>query len=291
MVRRSTPWGFFLKELVLPADTCTMTNMNTTPDLTEYDLILIQTSAGKDSQAMLDHLHSLASEAGVLDRVVLVHCDLGRIEWPGTRELAEEHADHYGLRLEIVRREKGDLIAQIRARGMFPSSTARYCTSDQKRDQAAKVITAEVNRLRAEGLDRQARILVTMGFRAEESPARAKRPVFTQDKRTSNGKRSVDVWLPIHDWTETQVWDRIEEAGTRAHWAYEAGMPRLSCSFCVLASRGALVKAAQLRPELAAEYAALEVEIGHTFQNGTSMGDIIEQAATETAVEITNWNA
>jgi hypothetical protein len=52
-------------------------------------------------------------------------------------------------------------------------------------------------------------------------------------------------------------------------------MSRLSCSLCVLASRADLVRAAQLRPNLAAEYAALEAEIGHRFRNDMSMADII----------------
>jgi hypothetical protein len=51
----------------------------------------------------------------------------------------------------------------------------------------------------------------------------------------------------------------------------------------VLASRADLVRAAQLRPELAAEYAELEAEIGHRFRNDMSMAEIItaaKQAAT-----------
>ncbi len=67
------------------------------------------------------------------------------------------------------------------------------------------------------------------------------------------------------------------------HPAYDQGMTRLSCSLCVLASRADLVRAAQLRPELAAEYAELEAEIGHRFRNDLSMAEIItaaEQAAT-----------
>lgn len=88
-----------------------------------------------------------------------------------------------------------------------------------------------------------------------------------------------DTWLPIHDWTERQVWQRIHASGVPYHPAYDAGMSRLSCSLCVLASRADLVRAAQLRPDLAAEYAALEVEIGHRFRNDMSMADIISAAA------------
>lgn len=72
------------------------------------------------------------------------------------------------------------------------------------------------------------------------------------------------------------------------HPAYDQGMTRLSCSLCVLASRADLVRAVQLRPELAVEYAELEAEIGHRFRNDLSMAEIItaaEQAATAERTE------
>jgi len=40
-----------------------------------------------------------------------------------------------------------------------------------------------------------------------------------------------------------------------------------------------LVLAAQLNPALAADYAAVEARIGHTFRVELSMADIIAQAA------------
>ena len=70
-------------------------------------MILVNIFAGgKDSQAALDETVRAADAAGVRDRIVTVFCDLGdEDEWPGTRELAAEHAEHYGLRHEVVRRE------------------------------------------------------------------------------------------------------------------------------------------------------------------------------------------
>jgi 3'-phosphoadenosine 5'-phosphosulfate sulfotransferase (PAPS reductase)/FAD synthetase len=59
----------------------------------------------------------------------------------------------------------------------------------------------------------------------------------------------VDEWLPIHHWTAKQVWRRIKEKGIPYHPVYHLGMPRLSCMFCVLASRAALVLAARLNPK------------------------------------------
>ena len=90
------------------------------------------------------------------------------------------------------------------------------------------------------GLGRPAKVLNCMGLRAQESAARAKRVPLSYDRKAS-GKgtvRQVTEWLPILDWTVEQVWARIAKAPTQAHPAYAAGMPRLSCCFCVLASRG-----------------------------------------------------
>src|SRR5262245_62312416 len=101
------------------------------PDLTAYHWIVVNSSAGKDSQAMIDFVVEQCDAAGVpRDRLVVVHADLGRVEWPGTRALAEEQARHYGLEFIAVSRPQGDLLDHIKQRGMFPSPTARYCTSN-----------------------------------------------------------------------------------------------------------------------------------------------------------------
>ena len=241
-------------------------------DVASYDLILVNSSAGKDSQAMLDVVAELAAAAGVSDRVVVVHCDLGRVEWPGTRELAERQAAHYAFRFEVVRRDRGDLLAQIEGRGMFPSAAARYCTSDQKTAQVAKLMTRLV---REAAMDRPVRILNCLGIRAQESPERARKPVFARDRATNVRRRHVDRWHPIHAWTLEDVWSRIRQSGVAPHPAYDAGMPRLSCCFCVLASKPALARSAKLNPELAEEYRALEERIGHTIKADLTMADII----------------
>jgi hypothetical protein len=95
---------------------------NATPDLATYDVILVSSSGGKDSQAMLDEVCTLASAAGVLHRVTVLHCALGYVEWPGTSELARTQAEYYGVRFEERHREQGLLLDQVRRRGRWPSS-------------------------------------------------------------------------------------------------------------------------------------------------------------------------
>lgn len=265
---------------------------STVPLVADYDVVLVNSSAGKDSQAMLTHLVELAGEQGAdLGSLLVVHADLGRVEWEGTRGLAEEQAAFYGLRFEVVRREQGDLLQQIadrhdrlRAKGdtttpAWPSSTARYCTSDQKTSQVVKLMTRLVTEWRERtGETRPMRILNCLGIRAAESCARAKKTPFGPDS-ASNGRRQVDRWLPIFDWTDEQVWATVRRSGVPYHPAYDQGMTRLSCSFCILSSRSDLVRAARLRPDLAREYVELEQRVGHTFRADLSMADVVAAAA------------
>ena len=245
-------------------------------NLTEYDWIVINTSAGKDSQAMMEYVVGLAKTAGIPDRVVAVHCDLGRVEWKGTRDLAVEQCAHYGIPLHVVHREKGDLLQQVEERGMWPDNKNRYCTSDQKRDQVAKLVTSLVNDFIAEhaGIDRPVRVLSCMGLRAEESSARAKKLPFQSNKRLTNGKRQVFDWLPIHEWKVQHVWSCIKASGVKYHYAYDLGMPRLSCCFCIFASEGALMIAGKNNPELLAEYVRVEKTTGHDFRHGFKIESI-----------------
>jgi 3'-phosphoadenosine 5'-phosphosulfate sulfotransferase (PAPS reductase)/FAD synthetase len=255
-----------------------------TPDLTSYDLILVNSSAGKDSQAMLDVVVVAAKKAGVLARVHVVHADLGRCEWEGTKELAEEQATHYGLPFHVVRRTQ-DLLDQVEERGMWPSSTARYCTSDHKRDQVQKLIVQHGQRL-----GKGARILNCMGLRAEESPARAKRQPFRQNDRASTQSRTVDEWLPIFDWSTEQVWWRILQAGTRHHHAYDLGMGRLSCAFCIFAPVDQLVLSARHNRTLFGEYVRVQNKIGHLFRQNLDLNDLLPMIdGTGPAAPVGQW--
>lgn len=247
------------------------------PHLADYDVILINSSGGKDSQSALRVACHAAADAGVLDRVVVLHNDLGeRVEWPGVRELAEQQARHYGVRFEVRSKDGVDLLDDVAKRGKWPDAARRWCTSDHKRGPGRKLLTQLVAEL---GLDRPAKVLQVYGFRAEESPDRARREPLAYNTSASNKtRRHVWDWLPIHDWTVEQVWADIRASGVPYHWAYDKGMSRLSCSFCVLASRADLVRACQLRPDVARQYAEVEARISHSFQNGRRIADLMADA-------------
>lgn len=255
-----------------------------TPELADYDWILVNSSAGKDSQASLHVVVAAASAAGVVERIVVVHADLGDAEWDGVAHLAAEHAAHYGLRFELVGRARDGkvetILDRVAQRGKWPDAARRWCTSDHKRGPIRTLMTRLTAELRDSGQvpDRPVALLNVMGLRAEESPARSRRIPYAHNPSASNGRRRVDDWYPIHDWPLARVWETIAAAGTRPHPAYQAGMTRLSCRFCVLASRADLICSARLNPELAQRYAAVEQQTGHRFRVELSMAEIIAAA-------------
>lgn len=231
-------------------------------------LVFCNHSGGKDSQA----LYLLLRDVVPADQLVVIHADLGNeVEWEGVKEHITANID--GRTLELAHAiykdgEAKDLLGYVEKRGMWPSSSSRYCTSDLKRDPIAK----QIRRIMDErGVTRA---INCMGLRAEESPNRAKAPVWKENGRLTNSKRTVFDCNPILSMQEVQVFGVIAAAGQEVHWAYRAGMPRLSCCFCVLAGKEDLALAAKLRPELAQKYVDLEAKIGHTFQNKRSLAEI-----------------
>lgn len=218
---------------------------------------------------MLVHVSGLLREAGLLHRGIVVHADLGRVEWPGTPEIAEAQAHHMGVRFLKVRRPQGDLLEQVEKMGKWPMPTQRFCTADHKRGQIYTAFTRLAEEVRAgwpPGTKRPVRILNCVGLRAEESPGRAKRPELVRDQKVSGRRKVVDVWLPIQHWTEAEVWKACNTSGAPIHPAYAAGLPRASCILCIFAPEPALQLAGLAHPELLAEYVRVEQKIGHTFK-------------------------
>lgn len=257
--------------------------MQDTPKVTlaDYHAVVVNSSGGKDSQTALREIVRLAERQKYpKDQIVVSHQDLGDMEWPDTKELVCEQAGHYDLPVIIskYRNKQGKeltLLDYIRRRKFWPSNKQRYCTSEFKRGPGSRVLTMVATGVRSKlGKGTVVRLLQVFGFRAQESTSRAKKLVFCRDPRNSRGNQQVDIFLPIHHWTEEEVWRDIGESGVPHHPAYDLGMPRLSCSFCIFAPRGALLIAGRARPEMLQTYVELEKEIGHTFQNKKPLADI-----------------
>ncbi len=195
------------------------------------------------------------------DRLVAVHAPLAEVEWPGTVEFIRATLPP-GMPLILAPVASGKtLLDSIEERGRFPSPNVRWCTSSLKRGP----IERELRHFLKANPRFGGRIVSAMGMRAGESPARARKPSWRLSERNSLAGRTWFDWLPIFDLTETQVFDVIRNAGQSPHPAYAMGMSRLSCVFCIMASRADLRTAARLQPALYAQYANLERRIGHTL--------------------------
>ena len=245
----------------------------TGPTFHDYAWVVVNSSAGKDSQTALRRVVETARRQQYpLERVVVSHQDLGDIEWPGTLTLARLQARIYGLRFEVSRyRDRSgqeiDLLEYAIRRGKWPSNNQRWCTSEFKRAPGNRVLTKL-------GKERAGDILQVFGFRAEESPARRRKVELAVNPRASTGRRTVFDWLPILQMREAEVWRDIHDSGVPYHHAYDLGMRRLSCRFCIYAPPGQLMISAEENPDLFARYLLAEKEMGHRFTDALSLADV-----------------
>lgn len=262
-------------------------------------VIALSMSGGKDSQAMASSVTRYLKENDLPNRVLAIHADLGRAEWFDTDETLHRQIEELGLELHIVQRDKGDLLQRIQERAekvgdekvFWPSSAARYCTSDLKRGPIDKFLR-KLGPL----------VISVEGIRAEESTTRAKKPCWEVRKQITNSKRDALTWRPIHFWMIEAVWTELgtsdqelevrraafiagDEAsafdGWPAHNAYVRGNERLSCSLCVLASKADLENGARHNPEYLAELVVLEERYGWTFRPGYSLVELAKRLQDE----------
>jgi 3'-phosphoadenosine 5'-phosphosulfate sulfotransferase (PAPS reductase)/FAD synthetase len=227
----------------------------------EGALVVSNHSGGKDSQAMLIKLLEFVPRSQLL----VIHASLGDIEWKGALELAEEQAAAAHLPFIVARASKSlfDMVLRRYAQRpevpSWPSASSRQCTSDLKRGP----ISREVRRYAdAHGFKV---VINCLGLRAQESPGRAAKQVLVKNVTQTNGKRTWYEFLPVHEMRTDEIFTTISGAGQKPHYAYGLGNDRLSCVFCIMASKNDLSVGACHRPELLNQYANLERQTGYTM--------------------------
>jgi len=253
-------------------------------------LFVVSHSGGKDSQAQMIKVLEIVPAS----QVVVVHADLAEVEWAGTREHAEAQAKAAGVPFVAAKAhtKAGDDLtflgmaarrhAQRPEVPSWPSSSTRQCTSDLKRGPIAREVRAYA---KANGYTE---IVMVEGLRAAESPKRAKLDAWTKDARNSTGGRTWWVWLPIHQMTTAEVFATIKAAGQEPHWAYAVGNDRLSCTFCIMGSRGDAQRGAIYNPALFAAYVEMERRTGYTAHMSRKS---IEEVAGMTVAQAQAANA
>ena len=209
-------------------------------------LFVVNHSGGKDSQAMYLKLRAFVPRK----QIVLVHADLGAVEWAGA--IGHILLTTAGEKLHTCHARR-NLLQMIEERGMFPSPEQRQCTSDLKRGPIERTIRGITRERQAAGVEAWGLVVNCMGMRAQESSGRKKLAPFKFSARNSKAGREWYDWLPIHEMLEPEVFATIAAAGQQPHPVYALGMRRFSCVFCIMASEEDLKTAARLateRPEL-----------------------------------------
>lgn len=242
-------------------------------------------SGGKDSQALAyrvqEHLDAIG-HAGVRR---LIHADLGRIEWRDSAPVCERLAERLGWELVTVRRASGDMVDRWLSRWVanveryrtlscvklimpWSSAAQRFCTSELK----AAVLSRAMRARHPAGT-----VVSAVGLRWDESAARARQPVAKPDARLSRSRGAGLSWHAIIHWTRQDVLDYVARRGGVLHEAYRIfGSTRVSCAFCVLASRADLRASARCddNAEVYRELVELEVRSTFSFQAGHWLGDV-----------------
>jgi 3'-phosphoadenosine 5'-phosphosulfate sulfotransferase (PAPS reductase)/FAD synthetase len=228
-------------------------------------LFVINDSGGKDSHAM-----KILMRRHIPHRqLVIIHADLGKVDWEGTLEHIALYA--HDIPCHVVRSRR-TLLQMVHERGMFPSPKNRQCTSDLKRGPIEKKIL-ELMR----GWDTPY-IVNCMGMRAQESSSRSKQVNFKHDpkksipervsKKTGLVRQKARVWfdwLPIQHLTKAEVFGTIFGAGEKPHWVYSKGMSRKSCKMCIMSTEADLKTAAVLDPGNYRDYVHAERKTGRTM--------------------------
>ena len=260
-------------------------------------LFVCNHSAGKDSQAMYHVLRRFVPTK----QLIIVHADLGRVEWSGNIDFIKATTNGEDMLIGKpvnAAKEPKDLLTQVRvkhqsnlAKGKkappwFNLGKRCWGTSDFKTGPSEVVVR---HYMKKHGFTE---VVWCLGIRAEESGSRSKgidtKHFDATEKATGTGEaitfkiygekltaagRTGWKWYPIFDWTTAEVFEAIKAAGQEPHPMYAAGMSRLSCSFCAFGNKSDLRIAAKARPELYAEYVAMEKEVGYTMKPGVSLED------------------
>ena len=244
--------------------------------IAEGALFVCNHSGGKDSQAMMIHLLATVPAK----QLVVVHATLGEFEWPGALEHAQQQAAAAGVAFVVAQAGKTffEMVEQRFKRRpdvpSWPSASTRQCTSDLKRGP----IEREVRRyMKAHGFTK---VVNCVGIRAQESVSRSKAEPWRFNERNSVAGRTWFDWLPIFTLSAAEVFAMIAAAGQQPHPAYANGNERLSCVFCIMASKRDLANGAKHHPELFNRFVEMEQRTGYTMHMSRKpLAQLVAEAA------------
>ncbi|EKS72562.1 hypothetical protein BURK_003897 [Burkholderia sp. SJ98] len=248
-------------------------------------VVAIGVSGGKDSVACALAVARHLDAIGHNGPRILVHSDLGRVEWKDSGPACERLAAHLGWELMTVRRQAGDMLARWEKRWsnnveryrdlscvrlILPWSTPsmRFCTSELK----GSLINSALNKRFPTH-----NIVSITGVRRQESSARSKMAVAAPLAPLSTKGRTAVTWNAIIEWTVDEVFTEIAAAGLALHEAYTIyGASRVSCAYCIMSSLDDLRAAASCADnhDVYREMVRLEAESTFAFQGQRWLADV-----------------
>jgi len=255
--------------------------------LNRHAVAAVGVSGGKDSVVAALATARYLEEIGHRGTRLLIHADLGSIEWRDSLPACERLAEHLGWPLVVVRREKGDMVARWHERWaanvtryqnlerlklVLPWSTpdARFCTSELK--------TAPICQWLCNEFPGQEIVSIT-GIRRQESRDRANKPVANAEPKLERKRSGTTgwTWNPVIDWSLQDVWHEIHASGVTPHVGYtDFGMSRISCCFCIMSNIADLRASVSNDEHLDVfrELVDLELDSTFSFHSGRWLADI-----------------
>jgi len=230
--------------------------------------IIVSYSGGKDSQACL--LHSIGKYGA--NNITAVFCDTGW-EHPHTYKHIDETCNKLGVKL-ITLKSKYDFVSLAKYKKRFPSTKARFCTSELKMKPMIDYI-----------LSLNESCIVIQGIRAKESISRAAMSEecmffksyfepYTNGKTESYRKKEVKQWCskfdasilrPIFQWTAQEVIDYILNSGFYPNKLYTMGLSRVGCFPCFMARHKEVLLIIQKDKETLKKLIDAENHVGTSF--------------------------
>lgn len=216
--------------------------------------VLVAYSGGKDSQACL----IWAVKKYGAKNIEAVFCDTGW-EHPVTYTHILTTTKLLGVKLVTVKSKKYDgMVDMAEKKKRFPSSQARFCTSELKVIPFIDYV-----------LEQKEHLLIIQGIRALESQSRslmkkecryfkyyfeAGKNGKTHSYRKAEikewiSKYSDDILRPVFDWTGQQVIDYIIDNGQEPNVLYKEGFKRVGCFPCIMSGHKEVFEILKRYPE------------------------------------------
>lgn len=230
-------------------------------------------SGGKDAQAMYLALRKIVPK----EQLIVLHVKIGDQQWRNTFSHIQNTVDGDCV---LLQSEK-DIFDIIKHRGMFPSPKHNQCHTDLK----IRVLEKEVRRVMKErgaklaincsGLrpkdQKYYRVNKRLSLFNKKSVPKHNQFIALGDKNVDDydspnfNKRVVYDFFPLVNISDEESFSIIERNGQVPHYAYDLGVKKLSCHFCIRGSKNDLTISAKERPELLERFLQAERETNHTM--------------------------